>query len=71
MKQETDGAEKCCTNTHSISKSNNKNKPSVKSRLSDTIEYFLLGLSDDSNKKSSVKMYLIELGALMAHFHCS
>ena len=49
--QEMVKAGKCCTNIGSISKSNKRVKPVVKSRLSDTTEYFLSGLSYDSNKK--------------------
>ena len=80
-KQEPVKAEKYQTNIGSIPKSNNKSKPMVESRLSETIDYFLSGLSYDSNKKKSaeitqqlhkdLKMYLMALGALMAHFHCS
>ena len=55
-KQEIDGAEKCYTNTDSISKSNNKKKPTVETRLPNTVEYFLSGLSYDSNKKRSAKI---------------
>ena len=79
-KQEAVKAEKYCTNTDSISKSANKSKPMVKSGLSET-EYFLSGLSYESDKKRNtevnsnftkiLKMYLMALGALMAHFHCS
>ena len=54
-KQETVKAEKYCTNTDSISKSNNKSKPMAKSRLSETIEYFLSGLSYYSKKKRSAE----------------
>ena len=55
MKWETNGAEKSYTNTDTISKSYNKNKPTVKNRLSKTVEYFLLGPSFDSDKKRSAK----------------
>ena len=41
LKQETVRAEKYYTNMDSISKSNNKTKPMVESRLSKTIEYLL------------------------------
>ena len=54
-KQETVRAEKCYTNTDSISRSNNKTKPMVKSKLSKTIEYFLSGLSYDSDKKRNAE----------------
>ena len=37
LKQETVRAEKCYTNIDSISKSNNKTKPTVESKLSKTI----------------------------------
>ena len=47
--------EKCYTNTDSISKSNNKTKPVVKSKLSERIEYFLSGPSYDSDKKRSAE----------------
>ena len=55
LKQETVKAGKYCTNTNSILKSNNKIKPMVKSRLSETIEYFLSGLNYDSNKKRNTE----------------
>ena len=53
--QDTVKAEKCCTNIDSISKSNNRIKPTVKSRLPETTEYFLSGLSYDSDKKRSTE----------------
>ena len=56
MKQETNMAEKFYTNTDSISNSNNRNKPTVNNQLSNTAEYFLLGLSYDSDKKKSAKL---------------
>ena len=52
---ETVKAEKCCTNIDSISKSNNRNKVMVKSRLADKTKYFLSGPSYDSNKKRSTE----------------
>ena len=55
LKQETVKAEKYGTNTDSISKSNNKIKPTIENRLSETIEYFLSGLRYDSNKKRSTE----------------
>ena len=54
-KQETVRAKKCYTNTANISKSNSKTKPTVKSKLSKTIEYYLSGLSYDSDKKRSTE----------------
>ena len=79
-KQETGRAEKYYTNIDSISKLNNKMKPTVKSKSCKTTEYFLSGLSYESDKKRSAethskyiktfKMYLMALGALWAHFHC-
>ena len=51
--QETVKAEKCCTNMDSISKSHNRTKPMVKSRLSDTTEYFISRLSYDGKIKRS------------------
>ena len=54
-KQETVKAEKYCTNTDSISKPNNKRQPMVESRLSETIDYFLSRLSNDSDKKEGRK----------------
>ena len=45
MRQETDMAEKCYTNTDSISTSNNKNKAMVDNLLPNTVEYFLSGPS--------------------------
>ena len=55
-KQETVKAEKYCTNTDSISKSNIKSQPTVESRLSKTIDSFLSGLSYDNDKKSSTEI---------------
>ena len=52
-KQVTVKVGKCYTNTDSISKSNNETEPTVKSKLSKTIEYFFSGLSYDSNTKRS------------------
>ena len=49
-KQETVKAEKYSRNTDNISKSNNKIKPMGKSRLSETIEYFLSGLNYGSDR---------------------
>ena len=54
-KQETNRAEKCYTNTDGISKSNNKNKPMVNNHISNTVEYFLPGLSYDSDKQKSAE----------------
>ena len=76
MMQETDRTENCYTNTDSISKSDNTDKPMVNNKLSNTKDYFLLGPNCDSDKKASaeikeiLKMLLMELGALMAHFCC-
>ena len=47
--------EKCCTNKDGISKSNSRVKSMVKSKLSDTTEYFLSGPSYDSKKKRSAE----------------
>ena len=79
-KQETVIADKYCTNTDSISKSNNEVKPMVQSGLSEK-KYFLSEPNYDSDKKRVVEstqqlhkdfeMYLLALGALIAHFHCS
>ena len=55
MKQETGRAEKFYSNTESISKSNNKNKSMVESRLSNTVEYFLSGPTYDSNKERNAE----------------
>ena len=79
MKQETNRAEKCYTNTDSISKSNNKDKPIVNNQLSNTLHDLLPGQKSDSDKKGvqkshykgTLKIYLMELGALMANFHYS
>ena len=57
-KQETVKAEKYCTNTDSISKSNNEIKPMFKNRLSEAIEYFLSEPSYDSDKKRSAETTL-------------
>ena len=56
MKQETDEAEKCYTNTDSISLSNNKTKPIHDNKLSNIVEYFLSGLNYDSDKKRRAEM---------------
>ena len=47
--QETDKTEKCYTNTDSISKSNNTDKPTVNNKLSNTIDYFLPGPNCNSD----------------------
>ena len=70
-------AEKCYTNKDSISKSYNKDNPLVNNQLSNTVDYFLLWqnydndktrfLKPQSNCKGTLKMYLMELGALMSH----
>ena len=55
-KQGTDGAEKCYTNMDSISKSrDNDTKPMVKTKSNETTEYFLSGLTYESNKKKSAE----------------
>ena len=53
--QKTDIIEKCYTNTNSISmsKSDNTEKPMVNNILSNTIDYFLPGPNGDSDKKAS------------------
>ena len=51
-KQETDRAEECYTNN----KFNNKNKSTIDNQLSNTVEYFLSGLSHDSDKKRSAEI---------------
>ena len=56
MKQDTNIAEKCYTNTDSNSKSNNKNKLTVNNQLSTTVEYSLSGPSYDNDKKKSVEL---------------
>ena len=81
MIQEAARPQKCYTNIDSMSKSNNKDKPMVNNQLSNTVEYFLPGLSYNSDTKrvlnshsdykGTLKMYLMELCALMGHFHCS
>ena len=53
--QETAEVQKCCTNIDDISKSNNRTKPMVNSRLIDETEYFLLGPSYYSDKKRSAE----------------
>ena len=80
-KQETDRAEKCYTKTDRISKLTTKNKPMVDNEITNTVEYFISGPSCDSGKKrvlkshsnykGTLKMYLMALGTLMAHFCCS
>ena len=63
--EQTGGSDKCCANMHtfqgdytnmnSISKSNNKTGPMFKSNSYKTIEYFLSGLSYESDKKGSAE----------------
>ena len=53
--QETVEAEKYCTNIDGISKSNNRTKSMVHSKLTNKTKYFLSGLSYDSNKKRSAE----------------
>ena len=48
---ETNRAEKCYTNTDSISKSDNTGKPTVNNKLSNTINYFLPCFSHDSEQE--------------------
>ena len=47
--QETDITEKCYANTDSISKLDNKDKPTVNNNLSNKIDYFCLGLNHESD----------------------
>ena len=49
--QKTNRTEKCYTNTDSILKSENTDKPKVNNKLSNTTDYFLPGRSCDSDKK--------------------
>ena len=55
-KQETNRAEKCYTNTDSIAKSNNKDKPMVNNQLSNTVDYFLPMQNYDSDEKKSAEI---------------
>ena len=48
--QEANKAEKCYTNTDSISKSGNTDKPMINNKLSNTTDCFLPGPSCDSDK---------------------
>ena len=50
MTQETERAEKCYTNTDSISKSDNTHKLTVENKLSNTIDYILQGPNHDIDK---------------------
>ena len=55
-KQETERAEKCYTNMDSILKlRGNNTKPMVKTKSNKTTEYFLSGLTYESNKKKSAE----------------
>ena len=54
-KQETVKAEKWYTNMDSISNLNNKTKPMFESKSHKTTQYFLSGLSYESEKKRSTK----------------
>ena len=56
MMQETDRAEKCYTNTDSISKSNNTDKPMVNNKSSNTTDYFLPGPNHDSDYRVSAEI---------------
>ena len=56
MTQATDRAEKCYTNTDSISKSDNPDKLMVDNKLSNTIDYFLPGPNWDIDKKVSAEI---------------
>ena len=56
MMQETDRTMKCYTNTDCISKSDNADKPTVNSKLSNTVDYFLQGPSCGSDKKASAEI---------------
>ena len=51
--QKTNRAEKCYTNTDNISKFDNTDMSMVNNKLSNTIDYFLLGPSHSSDKKKS------------------
>ena len=81
-KQEMVRGVKCYINMDSISKfRDNKTKPMVKRKSHKRTEYFLSGLSYEHDKKKVLKphnryiktlmMYLMVLGGLKAHFHCS
>ena len=56
MTHETDGTKKCYTNTGSISKSDNADKPTVNDKLSNTIDYFFPGPNCDSDRTVSVEI---------------
>ena len=61
-KQETNRTEECYTNTFNISRYNNKNKLMVNNQLSNTVEYFILGLTYDTDKKKSVELTVTTKG---------
>ena len=50
MMQEADRAEKCCSNTDSISKFDHEDKPTVIDKEHNTINYFLPGPNQDNHK---------------------
>ena len=54
MRQETGATEKCCTNTDSIFKFENKDKAMVTDN--DNIEYFLPGPNSNIDKKVSTEI---------------
>ena len=55
-RQETKGAEKCCTNMDSSSKyTDNNTKPMVKTKANKPTEYFLSGPNYNSNKRKSAE----------------
>ena len=56
LKQETDRAEKCCTNMDSISKSKDNNtKPMVNTKSNKTTIYSLSGPNYENDKKKSTE----------------
>ena len=77
--QEKDGRWKCCINTDSISKSGNTSKKlMVKNNLDKPTNYFITGPSCESDKgkvlnqhskyTKNLRIFLMALGALKAHF---
>ena len=61
MMQEAGRAEKCYANTDSISKFNNKYKPTVIDKEPNIISYFLPGPNQDNDKRTSPEITQIDL----------
>ena len=56
MRQDADRAKKYCANIDSISKFENKVKPTATDKQPNTINYFLRGPDQDNDKRSSTEI---------------